>query len=348
MEVMRLALTLILGLLTSGCTTLGYYGQAVGGQMSVLAARRPIAEVIADPAADPVVVARLGVVERARAFAATELALPDSGSYRSFVALDRPYPVWSLFAAPELSLTPRTWCYLFIGCLPYRGYFDEAAARRAAARLERDGWDTVVAPVPAYSTLGWFDDPVFSSMLAWDEATLVEMLFHELAHERLYTGDDTAFDEAYATAVARAGLQRFLDDPGLQAREERRRRAERGFTSLLLAVRAELERVYGTEPDPERRRAAKRAGFEYLASEARALGARLGDPALFDGFFATPVNNARLALVATYDELVPQFERLLAAEEGNMARFHARVEALARLPQDERRAALAGAAQSRP
>jgi predicted aminopeptidase len=348
---MRRPLLVLCCCLVGGCATLGYYGQAVWGQLGVLAARRPIDRVLADPDTPAETARKLEVARAARGFAQAELALPRTGSYRSYVALDRPYPVWSVIAAPELSVEPRVTCYLLVGCLAYRGYFDRAAAEREAARLARQGYDVDIGPVPAYSTLGWFDDPVFSSMLAWDDATLAEMIFHEHAHELVYTHDDTAFDEAFATLVGQEGVRRWLATRGDAAARERwahRREIEREFVALLLAARADLAALYAGEADEAAKRAGKRARLERLRDEARTLGARLGDTDMFAAWFARPVNNARLALVATYEDRVPAFEALLAQEGGELPRFYARVRALARMDADARAAALAAYAQGRP
>lgn len=328
-------LALAAGATLGGCYTL----QAVRGQLEVLGARRPLEEVRADPATDARTARALAVAAEARDHARAALGL-DSGSYRSFVRLPREWPVWNLVVAPELSGEPRRQCFVLIGCLAYRGFFAEADARAAAAAARARGDDAFVAPVPAYSTLGWFDDPVLWSMLRWDEATLAGMIAHELAHEALYLGDDTAFDEAFAEVVGDAVVRRMFAAPdraaALAAWEAQRERGARR-TALLLAARHDLAALYSRAIPDDAKRAAK---AERLARLRQDLGAL--DPAWRDERW----DNARLALTATYAELVPGFEALLAAEGGDLARFRARAAALAKEGPEARRAALLAAARA--
>lgn len=337
----RLALLLLTGLALGGCYTL----QAVQGQLEVLAARRPLAEVRADPATDARTAHALRIAAEARDLTHAALGTK-SGSYRSFVRLSREWPVWNLVVAPEFDVAPRLQCFVLIGCLTYRGFFDEADARAAFERARARGDDAFLAPVPAYSTLGWFDDPIMWSMLRWDEATLAGMIAHELAHEALYTGDDTAFDEAFAEAVGNAVVRRMFAGPeraAALARWEARRYEGAAREALLLAARADLAALYAQPLDDAAKRAGKQSRLARLVTELGALDA---------GWAEAAWDNARLALTATYAELVPGFEALLAEEGGDLARFRARAAALAREPAAERRrvllakAAAAAAGQS--
>src|SRR5690606_34424926 len=202
------AVPLLLVLLTSGCAS--YYGQLAQGQWQLLRDRQPLERVIADPATDPALQRRLALAGQARDFASARLGLPDNGSYRSYVELDRPFVVWNVFATEEFSVEPRQHCFPIAGCVAYRGYFRLGRARGAAALLAAEGLDTWVAPVDAYSTLGWFDDPLLSSMLRRDDARLAGVIFHELAHQQLYLPGDTAFNESYASFVEQEGLRQWL------------------------------------------------------------------------------------------------------------------------------------------
>ena len=184
-----------------------YYVQATRGQIEVLSKREPIDEVLASPETDDELGRRLRLVQEAREFSIDELGLPDNDSYRSYSDLERDFVVWNVFAAPEFSLQAREWCYPIVGCVSYRGYFSETAAREEADRLARKGFDVAVGGVPAYSTLGNFADPVLSTMMRWDDVRLVSTLFHELAHQVLYIKDDTAFNESFATAVEEIGIE---------------------------------------------------------------------------------------------------------------------------------------------
>ena len=319
----------------AGCYTL----QAVRGQWEVLGARRSLAAVRADPATDPRTAQSLAIAAEARDLTRAALGLRRSGSYSSFVRLPREWPVWNVIVAPEFAVEPRPQCFALIGCLAYRGFFAEADAHAWAERARARGDDVFVAPVPAYSTLGWFDDPVMWSMLRWDDATLAGFVAHELAHEALYTGDDTAFDEAFAETVAAAVVQRMFTTPeraDLLTRWRRSRQVQAQSDALRLAARGELAVLYASTADVATLRTGKRVRLERLTQELSALASGLGSQRW---------DNARLALTATYAELVPGFTGLLAEADGDLGRFRTRVAELAHQPPEVRRAALAAAAQ---
>lgn len=316
-----------------------YYAQAVRGQFDVLKRRTPVEEVIADPATDPALAARLATLADARDFATRELMLPDNGSYRSYADLERDYVVWNVIAAPEFSLEAKTWCYLFVGCLAYRGYFDEAGARRTAARLRDDGYDVYVGGVAAYSTLGRFADPILNTMLSRDDAELVALLFHELAHQRLYLDDDTAFNESFATAVAEIGLARWLEargEPAVAAEWSERQRRAAARLELIDETRERLRALYA-QPLPAATLRERKA--EAFAALERALDAR-GEGNWPGELF----NNAWLASVALYRGNVPAFRALYADCGRELGCFYAEVEKLGELGAAERADRLAALA----
>ena len=290
-------------LVLSGCETLAYYGQAAGGHLALMARARPVVEVDADPALRE----RLKTAVAIRDFASRELQLPDNGSYRSYADLERPYAVWTVVAAPEFSLEPLQSCFLFAGCVSYRGYYDRAAAERYATGLRAAGNDVVVYGVPAYSTLGWFDDPLLSTFIGYPDADLARLIFHELAHRLLYVKNDTTFNESFAVAVERAGLRRWLAAQGREAAPAR------SPAPQIAEVRARLEALYRTRLAPQAMRERKRAELEAL----RPVMARM--PA-FEG---QEPSNAFLASYATYTELLPAFETLLAEANGDLPAFYA-------------------------
>jgi predicted aminopeptidase len=290
----------------SGCETLSYYGQAVGGHLALVGSAQPVAQVLADPAAARALKEQLQVAGEIRDFATRKLGLPDNGSYRSYAALGRPYAVWNVVAAPEFSLTPVQSCFPFAGCVAYRGFYDQAAAQRHAAGLRDTGNDVVVYGVPAYSTLGWFDDPLLSTFIGYPEADLARLVFHELAHQLLYVKGDSTFNESFAVAVEREGVRRWLAARGREAERAR------DSATQVAAVRARLEVLYRTRLAPQAMRERKRAELEAL----RPLIARM--PA-FEG---QEPNNAFVASHATYTELVPVFERLLAQAKGDLPTFY--------------------------
>lgn len=342
----RLHILAIAGLcaLLGGCASLDYYAQAVGGHLDVLRRARPIGEIAADPAADQGLKQRLAVVSRLREFASRELKLPDNGSYASYADLERPYVVWNVFATPELSVRPREWCFVAAGCVGYRGFFSKDEADRFAEELRRKGDDVYVAGVPAYSTLGWFDDPVLNTFIAYPETELARLIFHELAHQVAYVADDSVFNESFATAVELEGVSRWLDRNGTAAQRaafEAEQHGTAAFAALAQNCRERLEEAFASGDSDAAKRAAKARLFAELQQEFARLRAG-GGFSRYDRWFAQQVNNAHLASVATYTRLVPAFRALLAQQQGEMGRFYEAVRELARRPEPERAARLRG------
>ncbi len=332
---------LLLGL--TGCTQLAYYEQAISGHWRVMEARQPVDRLLAEADLEPPLRERLATALAIRDYASRELALPDNTSYTRYVALDRPYVVYNVLAAPELSLEPYSWCYLVIGCASYRGYFDPAAAEREAVRLREQGLDVFVAGIPAYSTLGWFADPLLSSFIHWPEGLLAELIFHELAHQRLYVRDDTPFNESFATAVGERGAARWLRDHPEALAEYRRLQAYlEDFRRLLAEGRAQLAAVYaGDQPAAEQRGAKQRILDELLADYQELKQDRWGGFNGYDPWVGEGFNNAKLAVLQTYTVHQPAFENLLDLHDGDFAAFYKAVEALAALPPEERERRLA-------
>jgi predicted aminopeptidase len=319
---LRTIVSLAAALALSGCETLAWYAQAIGGQLELMQRTRPLERWIADPATPQALRERLELARSIRDFAARELALPDNASYRGYAALERPYAVWNVVAAPEFSLQPLRSCFPVAGCVAYRGFFAIDDAERHAARLREEGYDVYVYGVAAYSTLGRFDDPLLSTFIGYAEADLARLVFHELAHQVAYAKDDSTFNESFAVAVEREGVRRWLAATGrggqLQSFLESRRRGE-ALRALLEEARTRLKALYGTPLAAARMREQKQREMDSLA---RRLGA---EPRFKD----VAPNNAFLAAHATYTELVPAFEKLLAEEGGDLPRFYARVKALA-------------------
>jgi len=345
-------LAVILGGAVAGCSaveSIEFYWQGAAGQVDLLSRAKPIAE-IAESTTEPQLRQRLERVQAIRAYASRELALPDNGSYTRYADLGRPFVVWNVFAAPELSLEPRQWCFPVAGCVAYRGYFAEADARAEAARLATGRWDVHVSGVPAYSTLGYFDDPVLSTFIRFREVELARLVFHELAHQVVYVKDDTSFNESFATAVEEAGIRRWLDAQRdrpdaaeLAADAMRAERLRRDFRQLVRATRDRLAALYASSATDDEKRAGKAAAFAAMRADYERMKAgRDGLPG-YDRWFATGANNAGIAAAGLYANRVPQFAALLAAEAGDFPRFYERVKALATLPKTERDAALAPA-----
>ena len=330
----------IILLMLAGCRSAGYYGQAVNGQWQILVDREPITRLIASTNTPATFRHRLELFQQMREFAGAQLKLPAGRHYLSYVDLHRPHVVWNVFAAPEFSVEARTWWYPLVGRLEYRGYFAEAAARRYAEKLMAKGGDVAVEPVDAYSTLGWFREPVLSSFIHYPETELAGVLFHELAHQKLFVVGDTDFNEAFATTVEQAGVRRWLRSrrpPAMLEEYERDVAREREFVALVIATRRQLERAYA-QPlrDDSERRARKQAIFAGMCAGYEHLKKSGGGDARLDRWFARPLNNAHLNTVNAYHGLQPGFARLLREQDEDLERFYQEARRLAKLPKEER------------
>jgi predicted aminopeptidase len=330
----------------AGCGTVEFYWQGLTGHLDLLNRAQPVTAV-ADATNDPLLKSRLASAQSIRRFASRELSLPDNGSYTRYADIGRPFVVWNVFAAPALSLKPRQWCFPVAGCVNYRGYFSESDARAEAARLSANGDDVHVGGVPAYSTLGYFDDPLLSSFIAYREPDLARLLFHELAHQVVYVKDDTSFNESFAVTVEEEGLRRWVT--AQRGRSEAAKFAEyveagdrlrAQFRALIGATRDRLEAVYAGPGTGAEKLAAKAAVFEEMRSEYETIKAKWGGVPVFDRWFLAGANNAGIVSAGLYANRVPQFRAVLAAEGYDLPRFYAKVEALAGMPKTEREAAL--------
>ena len=322
-----------------GCETLGYYTQALRGQAELWRSARPTREVIADPESSDVLKGRLELAGRIREFASRELGLPDNGSYREYADLKRSYVVWNVFAAESLSVKPRQWCFPFAGCVAYKGFFSKAQADETADELRRQGLDVFIGGVPAYSTLGYFNDPLLNTFIHYPSAELARLIFHELAHQVAYARDDTIFNESFAVAVEREGVRRWLAVHGtpqeMQAFEQARARRS-AFGELIAKYRNRLDALYTSSETAERKLAGKAALFAELHAQYLELKASWGGFKGYDPWLGEQANNATLASIAAYTQQVPAFEALLADVGGDLPRFYAEVRRLAREPKEER------------
>ncbi|MBX3658404.1 MAG: aminopeptidase [Ramlibacter sp.] len=345
----------VAALCLSGCANVGYYWQSLSGHLGVMSAARPVSDWLAEDATPGDLKARLRLSQRIRDFAVSELHLPDNPSYRRYADLHRRAVVWNVVAAPELSLTLKTWCFPVTGCVGYRGYFAQADAEAEAARQRAQGLEASVYGVPAYSTLGWMNwaggDPLLNTFIRYPEGELARMIFHELAHQVVYAAGDTMFNESFATAVERLGSARWLATQSSDAAraeyaafDERRSQ----FRALALATRRRLAQIYEPKEPvalaPRSQAAMKKEAYEAFRRDYEALKSRWGGYAGYDAWVAQ-ANNASFGAQAAYDELVPGFEALFAREGADptqqWTRFYDAVRRLAALPQDERRRALA-------
>ena len=335
------------------CGTVGYYSQSIGGHLGVLSAARPIDDWLDDPKTPAALRARLAKVREMRRFAVRELGLLDNASYTTYADLKRPFVVWSVFATPPLSLRLQQWCFAVVGCITYRGYYDQKDAEAFADTLRAEGDDVYVGGIPAYSTLGYTTDPVLSTFVGFPEGEVARLIFHELAHQVVYLKGDTTFNESFAVAVEEEGVRRWFvheaatDGASSAAAAELHRQMtsrKRAFVALLARHRAALEAIYAGPGDDDAKRAAKVAEFAALVSDYEAAKRDPTSPFFgntgYDRYFAQHLNNANLAAVATYSQRVPAFAKLIEQDRGDLERFYADAQAIASLPVAERNARL--------
>jgi predicted aminopeptidase len=326
------------GLLAS-CSTLGYYTQAAQGQLELISDARPVDDWIADPGTSSKLRLRLETARQIRRFAVSEMSLPDNNSYKNYAALKRKYVLWNVVATPELSLKPLQWCFPVAGCVNYRGYYDKDAAEAYAKELQADGNDVEVGGVPAYSTLGWFSDPLISTFINYPDAELARMIFHELAHQVVYVAGDSQFNESFASAVEEVGVERWLDRFGNQTMRDgyaRYKSRKHDFLGLLMKYRKALEQNYAiVDRSDFDKRAVKARLFQELKDEYQVLKGNWSGYAGYDRFFEQPLSNAHLASIATYEDFVPAFRAMLR-RDGGFPRFYDSVKRLAELDRPER------------
>jgi len=339
LRALRLSLAAVAGLALSGC----YLAHVSEGHMDLMEARQPIEEVLADPGTPAALRERLEYVREVREFASYALALPQNGSFTSYVELDRPHVAWNVFAAPEFSVEPKKWCFVVAGCVNYRGYFSEKEALAFARQLEKKGFDVYVSPVAAYSTLGTFNDPVLSTVLAYDDVDLAGLVFHELAHQVAYVAGDSEFNEAFAQSVEMEGVKRWLDSLGRYDELVRYRESKARLFAVIALIeetRGRLAQAYVTETGRNAKRAAKARELQRMKDEYARLRATWPDGPNYDAWLASDFNNARLAATATYGRCLPGFTGLLQDMDGYLEGYYRAVRRLGRQGAAEREAAV--------
>jgi predicted aminopeptidase len=330
---------MILVIAATGCESVRYYSHIASGQLDIINHRQPIKTLIADPQTDPEVKRKLSRILEIREFAEKDLALPVDDNYLSYVDLNRPFVAWNVGAAPEFSLTPKTWFYPIVGHASYRGYFSQNRADAFAEQLKNEGFDVYVGGVTAYSTLGWFADPVFNTIIRGSDDATAALIFHELAHQILYVPDDTTFNESFATTVEQEGLRRWMESngnmTGYRMYIERRQRRE-AFIALITKYRQILEELYRQALEQNDMRQRKASVFMSLKNEYGSLKSIWGGYAGYDAWFDDQLNNAKLNSIGAYYDLVPAFYRLLDDQDGNLEAFYEKCRSLTTLPALER------------
>jgi len=340
---------LIQAIILSGCINLPYYAQAIDGHVDIMRRSQPISSIIADPDTDQKLKHALSKVVLLREFASSELKLPDNQSYTSYADLQRPFVVWNVFASPELSLKLKQWCFIKAGCVNYRGFFSKTKAEAYAEKLKNEGYDVFVGGIRAYSTLGWFSDPVLNTFLGYSEIELAGLIFHELAHQVLYVPGDSVFNESFATVVEHEGIGRWIESNGsaaewaaFSARQERKSI----FTKLVLRHRKRLQALYALDISNAEKRIAKAHVFEDLRTEFAQLKTANAEFSSYDRWFAQVLNNARLATISIYTQLLPAFQSLLAQQNKDMSQFFEVVTEISKLPKEDRSFVLQMAVES--
>ena len=322
-----------------GCANLGYYAQAVDGHLDIRNRTRPIGMIIADPDANETLKRSLTTVVKLREFAIRELKLPDNQSFTIYADLGRPYAIWNVSAAPELSLELEKWCFVAAGCVSYRGFFSKIEAERFAEGLRTKGYDVTVGGVRAYSTLGWFKEPILNTFLGYSDTELAQLIFHELAHQVVYVRDDSTFNESFATAVELEGIARWLNSHGTDEQRtafEAAQKRKAASAEIMLDYRKRLEALFASGMNTAEKRMAKAGIFTELREKLSGLQTGKTRSSNYDRWLTQHLNNAYLASISTYTRLVPAFQALLAREDGDLGKFYERVKEISHLPEPER------------
>ena len=339
-QLTKLGFFLVFSVLMISCEAIGYYSQAAHGQLSLILQRQDIDELVSTRNIPESLKQKFKDIERIKDFAKNNLELPVGDNYSSYVDVNRDYLVWNVFAAPEFSTEPSTWCYPFAGCVSYRGYFSKDRALRYARKLENQGLDVYTGGVAAYSTLGWFDDPITSTIIDRSSYQLARLIFHELAHQVVYIPGDTAFNESFATVVENEGLQRWLSSRGqddITAQINSGQHQRQQFVDLVTKYRDILSKLYEDDLPDTLKRQKKRDLQTKLRQEFSLLSKEWSNGSGYDSWFANSLNNAQLSTVTSYNDLVPSFEKLLEQSGNDLGVFYKLVAGLAKLNETQRK-----------
>jgi len=332
---------LILGIFTvSACTSFGYYMDLMSGHSELLDQQKPISEILANKETESKLRQLLETSQKIRDFASNELYLPENNSYRTYADIKRPYAVWNVVAAKEFSIEPKKWCFLFVGCLSYRGYFSKEDASMYANELKKKGYDVYVAGAKAYSTLGWFDDPLLNTMMYKSEARRAGIIFHELAHQVVYIDDDSAFNEAFATTVEQEGIRRWMMEKGKNKQYEQyqiNKKRDVQLNALLRETRKKLKQLYITKISEKEKRQGKIIIFSLMQKNYQRLKKSWDGYNIYDKWMSQELNNAHLVLIATYHDLVPAFKAMLKKENNNLKKFYVAVEQFGQIDREKRK-----------
>ena len=336
---LKYSILIFSALTVSACSSFGYYMDLMAGHSELLEQQKPVAEILAEKETKPKLRKLLETSQDIRDFASKNLHLPENDSYRTYADLKRPYAVWNVVAAKEFSIKPKKWCFLFVGCLSYKGYFSKEEATAYGNELKKEGYDVYVAGANAYSTLGWFDDPLLNTMMYKSEARRAGIIFHELAHQVVYIDNDSAFNEAFATTVEQEGIRRWLDEKGKSDQYEEyllNKKRDSQLNQLLKKTRENLKALYKTKISDEEKRQSKKTIFLLMQKKYQQLKKSWDGYNAYDKWMAQKLNNSHLLLIATYHDLVPTFEAMLKKENDDLKKFYDAVEEFGQLDREKR------------
>ena len=299
----------------TGCSTAKYYSHAVVGHLQLTTGLTPIRKAIKQDETNKELRRQLELVTELREFAENKLSLDVGKAYSKYKRLDRSVAVWVVYAAPTFSTKLQTWKYPIVGEYQSRGFFKERMAKEYSAKLHSQGFDVYVGEATAYSTLGWFSDPLLSTFLDDSDEELAETLFHELTHRTYYLKGDTMFNESFATAFAQKSVQLWLKEKGEGKRLEKyrkklKRRDE--FRSLLQETKNELNLIYKNTNNDSAAILQKRKQdlIQSFKATCITLRKKWNKPKSLESWIDEEVNNAKIAASSVYLLKVPYFNQL--------------------------------------
>jgi len=340
MNIIKTSVLIASAITVSACSSFGYYMDLMAGHSELLEQQKPVSEILADRNTKLKLRKMLEASQNIRNFASKSLDLPNNDSYRMYADLKRKYAVWNVVAAKEFSIQPKKWCFLFVGCLSYRGYFSKTDAIAYANELKKEGYDVYVAGAKAYSTLGWFDDPLLNTMMVKSEAYRAEIIFHELAHQVVYIDNDSAFNEAFATTVEEEGIRRWLLDKGQSEQYQTYlldKKRDSQLNQLLQATREKLNQLYKSKKSEEDKRREKKQIFAIMQKKYSQLKKSWKGYNAYDTWMSQELNNSHLLLIATYHDLVPIFKKILKEQNNKLADFYVAVKKFGELDKEVRK-----------
>ena len=345
-------------LLLNGCETISYYGQMVKGHLSILGSRTKIASLIDNEKTSDKLKSKFQLILDTRKFAEEKLLLNAGGNYLHYVDLERSYVVWNVFAAPEFSVKSKKWCYPIVGCASYHGYYHKEDAIRYADTLKAEGYDTYVGGVAAYSTLGWLNDPILNTFVNRSDNQLSSLIFHELAHQKLYINGDSTFNESFATVIAQEGLRRWINQSSVEDQNEvqgrntkeqntlkiqfkNKQQRTKEFSALIIKTRKKLENMYQSKLTIENKRKQKTALIKALRQEYKIIKKeRWGNYKGYDKWFSLDINNAHLVTISTYHSYTQIMTKKLEQFNHDLSKFYLWCESMSELSNQERKALL--------